>query len=60
MGGAQGGAEYFYYLTESTSMGSGINPTGSLQDAIRMEILPSARPSGFSSLTNRGGADYMT
>lgn len=58
--GVVGGVEYFYLLTEVTSRDRGLTPTKSLQDTIRLEMLPSAQPSGFSALTNRGGADYIT
>lgn len=59
-GGDVGGVQYFYYLAEATSLGAAITQATSLQDTIRSEMARGGGASGYSALTNRGGADYMT
>jgi hypothetical protein len=58
--GVVGGVEYLYYLAEATSPGAAITQATSLQDTIRSEMARGAQATGFSALTNRGGADFMT
>lgn len=58
--GRSGGAGYFYALNEATSPGASLGQNTTLQDTIRAEMSGGAQASGFSALSNRGGADYMT
>ena len=54
------GAGVFYYLVEATSLGAGLMESASLKQAIRSEMRDGNSLANFSSLGNRGGADYMT
>ncbi len=58
--GNSGGSGYFYALNEATSPGASVGQNTTLQDTIRAEMAGGAQANGFSALSNRGGADYMT